>query len=470
MAKHKNATKGNIATNAEQPRTQRRNIDYASYGMSAPNGNADTKRNMSAAFGYVDQITFADYYGYAHRGIGKALINGYPDRCFAVDPIIIDGDDDGKKRERTRFELEVLQMVDNLQLWQRYKECYRLNRIGNYAALIPTFAEPKKSLLTDELKRVNGVDSILRLTPYNQAQAAATTDETVEDFTSADFGLPKYFDVRPDAMGDRNPNSANEVRLHRSRVFVMAEGANDGSIYGIPSLEGPFNAIFDVNKVRGSGAEGYYKNAKQRTILNANNAEAAVKMRENAAAIDKKINDFEADFDSMLKLAGVDASILQTTITDPTGAWTIAMNEVCATSGYPLTVLIGFQNGDRSSTENNKDFNTNLQAVCNNFHTPTIKQFFNWLIDIGALTKPSSGKITVKWPDFLEPSTKEKLENAKLMTDTNKTAYDCNMEAVYTNGEIREQAGYDPAMEDNDPVFGEDDDELSAVKDENTSD
>ena len=470
MSKHKSANKGNIATNAEQPRTQRRNIDYGSYGMGAPNGNADTKRNLSAAFGYVDNITFTDYYAYAHRGLGKAVVNGYPERCFAIDPIIIDGEDDGKKREKTRFETEVLDMVERLHLWQRFKECYRLNRIGNYAAIIPTFAETQKVKLTDEVTKINGVDGILKLTPYNQAQAAATTDETIDDFSSVNFGLPKYFDVRPDAMGDRNPNSANEVRLHRSRVFVMAEGANDGSIYGIPSLEGPFNAIFDANKVRGSGAEGYYKNAKQRTILSANNPEAAVKMRENAETIDKKINDFEADFDSMLKLAGVDASNLQTTITDPTGAWTIAMNEVCATSGYPLTVLIGFQNGDRSSTENNKDFNTNLQAVCNNFHTPTIKQFLNWLIDLGALTKPSSGKITVKWPDFLEPSTKEKLENAKLMTDTNKTAYDCNMEAVYSNGEIREAGGHDPEMEEDGPIFGEDNDDQGAVTDENTGD
>ena len=82
------------------------------------------------------------------------------------------------------------------------------------------------------------------------------------------------------------------------------------------------------------------------------------------------------------------------------------------------------------------------------------------------MTPPSSGKITVVWPDFLEPSTGEKLANAKIAIDTNKTAYDCNMEAIYTVGEIRELAGYDPEVEDQD-IFGEGDEDLG---DENTSD
>ena len=82
------------------------------------------------------------------------------------------------------------------------------------------------------------------------------------------------------------------------------------------------------------------------------------------------------------------------------------------------------------------------------------------------MTPPSSGKITVVWPDFLEPSTGDKLANAKVAVDTNKTAYDCNMEPVYTVGEVRELAGCDPEIEERD-IFGEGDEVLD---DENTSD
>ncbi|WP_150138762.1 anti-CBASS protein Acb1 family protein [Candidatus Enterovibrio escicola] len=455
--------KKKLHTNAQ--RNDRRQVSHLA-GYSAMNSMADTKRNMADAFGYSDFLTFSDYYSYAHRGIGAAIINGYPQRCFAVNPKIIDGEDDGAERELTQFEKDVEYFAEELHLWQRFQECYRLNRIGNYAAIVPTFAESTQSELQSELSPIRGAKNVLRFTPYNQAQAVAATDQVIDDFSSPLLGSPKYFDIRPDALGDRNLAASYEYRLHHSRVFVMAEGANDGSIFGIPALEAPFNAIFDASKVRGAGAEGYYKNAKQRTVMSAKDAESARLMAAKSDVIDARIDDFEAGFNSMLKLSGVDVSSLQTSIADPTGAWTIAMNEVCATTGYPLTVLIGFQSGERSSTENNRDFNTNLQAKCNNFLTPTIKQFFKWLIKHGAMTPPSSGKITVVWPDFLEPSTSDKLASAKIAVDTNKTAYDCNMEPVYTVGEIRELAGYDPEIEEQD-IFGEGDE---ALDDENTSD
>lgn len=40
------------------------------------------------------------------------------------------------------------------------------------------------------------------------------------------------------------------LTLHPSRVFVFAEGADDGGIYGIPALEACFNALMDAEKIR----------------------------------------------------------------------------------------------------------------------------------------------------------------------------------------------------------------------------
>lgn len=418
------------------------------YNMSAPNGCYDTIRRDSENYGYKDYLSFNDYYSmYRRVGFASALVDIIPERCFSEFPKIIDGNkNDTTSDVETKFEQDIAAIDEKFGLMRIFREAEKMAAVGTYSAIVPVFAESESTALDAPISRVNGlgnnVENIIAIRVYYEVECEAAT-EFVSDFFDADYDKPRYYTIYPDAISDRNQSTNNQsFNIHRSRVFIVSNAIN--GIFGEPALESAFNSLFDTNKIRGAAAEGYRKNARQRTILNANNADAAKAFATKKEAIDKSIDDFEnSGFNNMLKLAGVDAQTLQSSITDPTGAHTIAMQEACASRRVPVTELIGFMTGERSSTENSSAFSKRLRSEQNNEYGPRMVKFLNWLVNIGAVTPPSSGVITVDWPEIAEPSRGEKLDNSSKMVDQNDKAYKSNEESPWTVEEIREVAGFD---------------------------
>ena len=125
------------------------------------------------------------------------------------------------------------------------------------------------------------------------------------------------------------------------------------------------------------------------------------------------------------------------------------MQEACASRRVPVTELIGFMTGERSSSENSSNFSKHLRSTQNNDYAPTMIDFYLWLSSLGVLPQPS-GEIEIDWPDIAEPTTAEKLSNSKMMTETNKIAADSGEEPPYTTEEIRKAAGYEKVKPESD--------------------
>lgn len=431
----------------------------------------DQKRNVWEAVGYPQNVNFDMLWRMSTRGIGKAGIHRLVNKCWEKDPTITDGKNDGK-RPLTPFEQDLEVLVKEHHLFARLKGADWRNRVGRYAGIIPIVREDGKS--DTEMSKLGSVKSILKLVPVFESQIDVTDIGTNSNLNDVNFGMPKYYNYRENVSGDRNPVNNNQFELHPSRVFVFAEGADDGSIYGVPVNEAGFNALLDMEKSSGAGAEGLYKNAKQRTVLEINDKQVANVISTDPAkkqAFDDNVQSFERDMDGFLTLYGMTAKTLQSTIADPTNPWTVALNTYCATIEIPATILIGQQTGRLASDEDQKDWGLTAQSRCENVLTPSlVVPFLKYMIDIGAL-RPPSNDINVEWPNFVEASPAEKLANGKLMGEVNKLARDAGVsEAVFTHEEIREASGYDPEPEGDLETFGETegttDDNLPAV-DEN---
>ncbi|AKA61177.1 putative portal protein [Pseudoalteromonas phage H103] len=201
--------------------------------------------------------------------------------------------------------------------------------------------------------------------------------------------------------------------------------------------------------------------------MSANDPKAAQAMAAKKEEVDQAIDDFENGINNYLKLAGSSVSSLQSNLADPTGAFTIAMQEACAAQRIPVTELIGFMTGERSSTENSSAFSKRLRSEQNNEYAPTIIKFLQWLVDLGVLPEPND-EIKIKWPDIAEPTRTEKLANAKAMVEMNKIAYEAQEEEPWTMEEIREAAGADKEKPKSEYETLEPKDELTL--DENTPD
>ena len=190
--------------------------------------------------------------------------------------------------------------------------------------------------------------------------------------------------------------------MHPSRVVTFAEGADDGSIYGISEFESYYNALLDLEKIRMSGGEGFYKNASQKISINLDPKLTQGLSVEEQDAFDENIDDFNRDMNKALVLAGAEAKSLQATMSDPKEYAQLAYNEIAAGSGIPLTIIIGMQTGRLASDEDQTQKNVLIQTRQKKWNTPMIKKFLKRLIKYNALPRPT-GKINVVWPDISEP-------------------------------------------------------------------
>jgi len=413
--------------------------------FSAPVNFGDTNRDDSKSYGYPDDITFdVMYNAYKRGGFFTALVDIVPERCLSEMPTIIDGDDEDTEQD-TVFEIEFKKFAKRFDFWRLMRESFKQSRLGTYSTIVPVFTERESGAKLD-LPLFRAAD-IVAINPFYQVECSGS-DDYVSDYFDKDWNKPKYYELSPSELAGRTTTNAQQINLHRSRVFVVTNAVG-AQIEGTPVLEAAFNALFDCNKIRGAAAEGYRKNAKQRTVMSADNAEAARAMAAKKDDIDQAIDDFENGINNYLKLAGSSVNTLQSNLADPTGAFTIAMQEACASQRIPVTELIGFMTGERSSTENSSAFSKRLRSEQNNEYGPTIIKFLEWLVDVGILPAPTN-EIKIKWPDISEPSKSEKLASAKIMVDANKAAYDAREEAPFTVEEIREVAGCDKEKPDSD--------------------
>jgi hypothetical protein len=237
--------------------------------------------------------------------------------------------------------------------------------------------------------------------------------------------------------------------LDKSRVYVFAEGADDGSIYGTPALESGFNDLMNLTKVGVAAAEGLFKNAKQRLHINIKdeNVADAVLNGSEEKDFEDTMRDFAAGFDAEFFTSGMEVATLQSSITDPTGASNIALQAFCTSVDIPKTVLIGFETGERSSTENSSTWDETNNSRRENVLTPMIVGFLKHLVNVNILPKPTNG-IEVVWDDLGASSDQEKLSNAGSMADINQKNFSAGGSPVFEESEIREAAGYEELEED----------------------
>ena len=151
--------------------------------------------------------------------------------------------------------------------------------------------------------------------------------------------MPAFYNLRENVDGDRNPIDNKQIQLHPSRLYIFAEGADDGSIFGIPANEAGFNALMDLEIICASGQTGLRKNAKQRFITNINDSQVAniLNNTENKKKYDTNVDNFNRGDSPNLTVYGMDITTLQSTLADPTAPFTNSLNVYAASINTPAS-------------------------------------------------------------------------------------------------------------------------------------
>lgn len=411
---------------------------------------ADTLHNVYLDFGYPGTLSFSNFWNmYRRFGIASNVVELPVDAGWMTEPKIESGN--------TQMLNELKRLDERINLWNRMKGLDTRQRVGRYAGMFMRVKD--NQMPSAPLDKQASEASLFEMMPLYESQLKVV--ETDNDPRSERYGQPNMLEYSQDAPGSRNEKANQIIKIHYTRIVFAAEGADTGWIYGIPALENVYNSLMDLRKVIGGAGEGFYKNAAQNIVFDLKDPASAQSYKDKLDAFSEQYDDFSANrMRRGMWTPGMEAKVLQSTMTNPKEPFNVALNDVAAGSKIPATILIGQQTGRLASDEDSKQFLAMVQSRRENFCTPGIvRPIIDWCQAYGILP---AADYTVEWDDLLARSDEEKLGNATSMAEINERQFKSGGEIPFNGREIREAAGFDPLeeVEPGDENIDDDEDEL----------
>lgn len=405
---------------------------------------ATPKHDHYKDFGYPETLSFAQLYKvYLRNGIAHAAVDKTIDKTWQDAPFLLEKERDGSEgseKDETPLERDIRQRFDDLRVWMHLAEADRRSMVGKYAGVILRVADSRK--FVEPVERVSGgLDGLVELVPFWEGQL--TVSEWDKDETSETYGQPTMFQFNEAAVGKTaNPRSFN---VHPDRVVIWSR---DGTVHGRSALEPGYNDLIDMEKIKGAGGEGFWKNAKSAPVLeidkeaNIRDMAKAMGVAEDEIAdrMNEQVADWQKGFDQLLMLQGMQAKTLGITLPSPEHFWAAPLQSFAASMSIPTKILVGMQTGERASTEDAQEWAQTNMSRRAGYVVPNIMTLVSRLERFGILPEKDW---FLDWTDLTEASIAEKIDRTVKMADVNLKMKDSG-EFVFTPEEIRAAADYEP--------------------------
>lgn len=391
-------------------------------------GSSDHKRpNSWCEFGFPTTLEFEDFYRlYRRNSIASGAVNKLVGTCWLSMPWIIEGEPQADSRAITKWERELSNgLLKRDHFWRSFREADRRRLIGRYSALLLNVADDK-----EWHEPVSSGVLVSMIPCWESALKPVSTDQFGEvlewQYISAD---------------------KRSVAVHPDRVFLLGDWSEDS----VGFLEPSFNNIVSLEKVEGGSGESFLKNAARQLNIN---FDSDINLNEIASMYGVKIQDLHTRFndavrdlnranDLLLLTQGATTTPLVSNVPDPRPTYDINLQSVSCGLDIPSRILVGNQQGERASKEDNEYFNRRCMSRRGELSVE-ISELFEQLFRLRLA--PPKPTFTVMWDDLTESSPSDKLDNAKTMSEINSTSMAVG-EEVFTIEEVRAAAGYEAEAE-----------------------
>lgn len=368
------------------------------FGVS-PNG----KRNYNELFGYGNFLVYEDFYGmYKRGGIAAVVVGKVAKSCWRDMPEI-------KVNDEPILEEQLLKLK-NKKFFKALERADILNRIGNFSIMLLGLPDGEKLDLPVGSAKKDSFDSMyFNVYGYNGIEIVKSDT----DPASPRFGLPVIYQLQVINIDNaqRKESMITTLLVHYSRVVHMAEGALDSSIEGMSSLEQPWNALTDKEKTRGSSAEAYYRNSRQKLALETNEGSKVSSDPEVKKALKENVEQFQNGFEDTLRLNNMKANMLQPAMASPRDPFDICVEEISGTSGIPIRILTGKGGGNLVGSEDKATWNALVKDRQDQECTVYLLDALAVMAEAGIIDLPEGAEVV--WPVQSSLSEKEASESSK---------------------------------------------------------
>jgi len=373
-------------------------------------------RDLYEALGYAKQISFSDYMAkYLRQDLARAVIDAPVNASWAQPPVV----EEKGEMDESAFDERWLALVDNVRLWHYFTRIDRLASIGQYAVLLIGYDDSAKLE-----ERVQNARRVLYLTPFSESNAPIAA--SVTDVKNSRFGLPETYSINMQSSAGVKGSSVQLV--HYSRVVHVAGDCLESEVLGTPKLEVIYNRLQGIETVAGGSAEMFWRGAFPGYGFNVN-SEATVGTQD-LADLQSEIEEYMHGLKRYLRLRGVKVESLDQQVSDPSNHISVLVDLIAGATRIPKRILLGSERGELASSQDERNWLTQILARQKNYCEPVIvRAFIDNLIAAGALLEPAEG-YNVTWADLLSPSAKEKADVAAVISKAVKDYVDSGADII----------------------------------------
>lgn len=356
-----------------------RSLSSGSLGMSP-----DGKRNYNEIFCYGDTLTYADYYGiYQRGGIARVVISKVARACWRTTPRL--------HIDNTPVLTEELNALKRLGLFAALERADILNRIGRYSVFLVGVPDGQKLDQPLGTASASGLEAC-----YFQcfAEPGATVLKWIKDPASPRYGLPEEYQLR--TTGAALGQSITSTQVHWQRVVCLAEGALENPCIGSSALEPIYNAVLDKEKVRGSAAEAFFRNAQTRYAMKLDESAGGALSDAEKAALKLEVDAFNNGWQSYMRLKNMDVQQLTPSVVSPKDAYDIIIQEIAGATEIPVRVLTGVGGGQLAGSEDRGSWNALIYDRQQSFCSGVLNSVLTILDEAGLINVPEG--LEIDWP------------------------------------------------------------------------
>jgi hypothetical protein len=362
-------------------------------------------RDMYEVCGYKRELLFEDYWNHFERnGIGKRIITA-PVTSSWYGEI---GVWEGQKSAATSFEEVWKSLDDKLKITAKLVRLDILSGIGRYGVLLLGFNDN-----TDFSQPLAiGKTDLLYIQPYHEDSAKITEWET--NINDPRYGMPKIYTINPRSVTEKEVTGLKSIRVHHSRILHVAENALENDVFGVPRLQSSYNRVEDLEKIVGGSAEMYWQGALGGKAFSTK--EGATMDAADADLLEGEIDEYIHGLRRYIRLQNMDVKDLSPSVSAPDKHASVVLDLISGDTRIPKRILIGSERGELASSQDEGNWNGEVQQRREQHVEPFIlRPFIDALINKGILPAPSNG-YQIHWSDLSSTTGKERAEVSLIKT------------------------------------------------------
>jgi hypothetical protein len=397
-------------------------FDRALAGVPIMDGE-NLDRNLDQMCGYPETITNANYVTmYRRHEIANRVVDIQPDECWKDYPSIYETEEE----RETEFEKAVDRLNAQTNLYSYLHRVDRVSGIGRFGILFLGFDDggefdtPAPGFNDVEPDTERGDAKILYYRVFGEGSVSIMEFE--DDRTNPRYGQPRYYTLTFQEHPSSTETTAQNHRVHWSRVVHVADNRIESEIFGAPRMESVYNRLLDLRKVVGGSGEMFWKGAFPGLSFEVDPKHGDFSAEEREA-LREDVKLYAEGLQRYITMVGVSVKSLLPQVVDPTNHTKNLLMLIAMNKGIPMQTFMGSQQGQLDSPQDTILWRERIALRKERHVTPyIIRPTIDRLIQAGVLPEPKPQKdqplpYMVRWEPMAPLSIIEQAEVAAKMSE-----------------------------------------------------